>query len=403
MTASAALPEAAVNAEMRLLLACLRWPLTEQTRLCVARDGAGDLDWDLFIGLVGRHRVHPLVAHALRDAGVVPPPAVHDALRSAAAKAGWAELRLAGELKVLLTAFQAVGIKPVVLKGLGLAIRAYGRLGMRYNRDIDLLIERDDLPVACGILESAGFGRIEPAADIDEAGLQRWLQRQKDVVFFCPARQQVVELHWRLFDNPHLMPIKDNGLRAQIGLAPNFDIDTLPSPLDLIFVCVHGAHHAWSRLKWIADLNAILAKMTEAEVITLHEKARGLGMHRATAQAMLLCARLLGLAIPAPVLADARRDWRIRALDRLARHSIFASGKTEIEERILGSTLKNISHYLLANNLSYMLSEAYYDLTDLSADNASNLPGFLVPFSRLYFWISRQASAVHRRVAIRKH
>lgn len=117
------------------------------------------------------------------------------------------------------------------------------------------------------------------------------------------------------------------------------------------------------------------------------------GVQRATAQAMLLCTLLLGLSIPAPIMAEASRDWRIRALDRLARHSILAGGKAEIEHLALGTAIKNISHYLVASRFRCMLSEAYFDLTDLSADGTTNFPRVLLPFARLYGWGRRHAEA----------
>jgi hypothetical protein len=380
------LSEVSVTPEMSLLLACLRWPITNETRQLVVERGAVELDWDLFQRLVTRHRVFPLAEHALRECGVILPVAMGNALRAAATKASWGELRLAGELRALLTLLGEAGIKPIILKGLGLAIQAYGKLGMRYNRDIDLLVTQAEVPAVCGTLEKAGFERIEPPPNVSQAALQRWLRRQKDIVYSRPERQEIVEIHWRLFDNPHLLRFENSTARGQVSLAQDFCIETLPKELDLIFMCVHGAHHAWSRLKWIADLNAMFTQMTMLELIRMHEAARASGVHRATAQAMLLCARLLGLVIPAVVLVDARQDWRIRVLDRLARHAMLASGPEEIEKLALGSTAKNISHYLVSTGFRYVLSEAYFDLTDLSAERVIDVPSYLVPFVRLYYW-----------------
>ena len=40
------------------------------------------------------------------------------------------------------------------------------------------------------------------------------------------------------------------------------------------YLCVHGASSAWFRLKWIADLNALLAGRTAEEIAALPEEVR---------------------------------------------------------------------------------------------------------------------------------
>jgi hypothetical protein len=199
----------------------------------------------------------------------------------------------------------------------------------------------------------------------------------------------VVEIHWRLFDNPHLLRFEDNGRRDTVAISADFTVETLPADLDLIFVCAHGAHHAWSRLKWIADVNAIFAQMSPGDILRVYRAARALNVHRMVAQALILCGGLVGLAVPAEVVADCRADWRIRMLARVAAKIILARGATEIEETALGSTPKNIAHYLLADGASYYLNEVLFDLTDLSGTRVGNAPLALVPLIRVYLWFAR--------------
>lgn len=383
------LPATPTSREMALLLACLRWPVSAEVSLVIARLAQRELDWTFFLALVGRHRVFGLVEHSLRGAGVTIPEPQKSSLCDQAKRTSWSELILAGELRAIQDGLQASHVQPTILKGVALSMKAYGRLGLRYNRDIDLLVPWGAVKTACDLLENRGYERIEPPAKAGAAEVERWLRRQKDLVYEHAAKGLMVEIHWRLFDNPHLLRFEDHGRRDKVAISADFMVETLPADLDLIFICAHGAHHAWSRLKWIVDVNAIFAQMSPDEMLRVYSAARTMNVHRMVAQALILCSSLLGLAIPAEVVADQRADWRIRALARVARHIILARGATEIEETALGSTPKNIAHYLLTDGFAYFINEILFDLTDLSGTRVGNAPLVLVPVIRVYLWFAR--------------
>jgi len=385
------LPATLTTAEAALLLACLRWPLTAAAQARIAQLAEAQIDWALFVSLVARHRVFGLVEHGLRAAGVTVPEPQNSELGGQAKRSGWGELILAGELRAIQDGLAAHAVQPTILKGVALSMKAYGRLGLRYNRDIDILVPWRAVKTVCAVLEARGYRRVEPPADASEAELERWLRRQKDLVYEQAAKGLVVEIHWRLFDNPHLLRFEDHGRRDSIAISAQFSVATLPADLDLIFICAHGAHHAWSRLKWVADVNAVFAQMAPGDILRVYRAARALNVHRMVAQALILCSSLLGLPIPAEVVEDSRADWRIRALARVARHIILAGGATEIEETALGSTPKNIAHYLLADGARYYLNEIMFDLTDLSGTRVGNAPLMLVPLIRVYLWFVRHA------------
>lgn len=51
---------------------------------------------------------------------------------------------------------------------------------------------------------------------------------------------------------------------------------------EFAYLCVHGAGHSWSRLKWLADLNARLAGLEAQRIAGLYRyaEARGAGCAR---------------------------------------------------------------------------------------------------------------------------
>jgi FlaA1/EpsC-like NDP-sugar epimerase len=83
------------------------------------------------------------------------------------------------------------------------------------------------------------------------------------------------------------------------------------------YLCVHGAYHHWSRLKWLADLNAMLTT-TAADVTQLYRHAQKIGAGVCSGQALLLCRRLFDLPLPAAVTAEIERDRRVSRLANIA-------------------------------------------------------------------------------------
>ncbi|MEJ0022936.1 MAG: nucleotidyltransferase family protein [Alphaproteobacteria bacterium] len=112
------------------------------------------VDWSEFVQLVDRHRVAGLVCAGLTRLAVAPP--CKEALTERADHAARRELYTAFEASRLTSTFAAVGISALTLKGPALAARAFGRLGLRYNHDIDFLVSESEVSRAAEALENAG-------------------------------------------------------------------------------------------------------------------------------------------------------------------------------------------------------------------------------------------------------
>ena len=83
------------------------------------------------------------------------------------------------------------------------------------------------------------------------------------------------------------------------------------------YLCVHGAYHHWSRLKWLADLNALLTT-TAADVTRLYRHAQKIGAGLCAGQALLLCRSLFDLPLPAGVMAELEANPRVSRLASIA-------------------------------------------------------------------------------------
>lgn len=323
-----------------------------------------DLDWAALLALADRHRVLPLLADFGRVLGEgMLPAAIGQSLSQASSAAAIAELRLLAELRRLLSTMAAAGVRPTVLKGLALSQRAFGRLGLRTNRDIDLIVRHDQFAIAVSAVVAAGYRCVEPV-DAGTQAIEQWITRYKDVALMHEQDGYIVELHVRLFDNHELLPPPYP--TEPIVLFDQVTTVALCEQFDLLYLCQHGAQHAWSRLKWLADVNALFARMPEHELQAFWRQARRSPHRFAVGQALLLCATIIGLRLPRTLMRQLRRSVRTRLLAGIGARALTASGSREIEHLRFGSTLKNASHYLLIADWRYWREELRFDFTETS-------------------------------------
>lgn len=354
-----------ITREMDLLLQCARHPQDATVRAAIQVQVGRGVDWDRLRLLMARHRVTGLVSRSLLEAGVSIPEPVRRDFQGERGRAVVRELRAAAEAARVIGALEQGGVRPLLLKGPGVSLQAFGTLGVRTNRDIDLLVSKAEVAVAAALIESAGYTRVEPGPEADDAAIKRWLVARKDMVYRHPDGH-CLELHWRLFDNPSLLSALDPGTR-QLVEANGMRFEVMEGRANLLYLCTHGAQHAWSRLKWLADVAALLRRLDGEELEALLDAARAHGVRPSVAQAMLLAERRLGLAIPARVSKLLARDFRARLLLFVADHCLCDGNGRELEDQRHLRLLKNLSHYAIATGARYRRDEIRFDLFDLEA------------------------------------
>jgi len=378
-----------ITPEFELLSACSAWPVSMATKIRVAEAfSRPGLNWDQFVALTERHRVTALAHNALKQNSASSNEAIMAPLQRLARQEALKELTLAGELVRISKAIQAAGIEVILLKGVSIALLGFKRLGLRTNRDIDILVDTSQLEDCDRVLTGIGYTRLEPAGPLSPAALKQWTTLHKDMVYRSREADAIVEVHWRLFDNPHLLPKLDVGPMPRLAYGGG-QLQVLPTSLNVIYLCLHGMQHAWSRMKWLADLGAVLSTLSQIEIAQVYEEASKLGLRAPVGASLALCSEVLASPIPASITDAARRGWRERMLRAVAMSSLTTGGAVEMEDRNFGSTWKNVSHYIFRFDLPYLGSELKYDLMDDPADpTQGRLSQLLLRIPR---WIIRQS------------
>jgi len=339
-----------------LAAACCAWPPSE-ARNAEVRLASRDIDWDRFARVVARHRIEGLARGALRHADVRPPPEVDQALAAAAADIAYRSLGLAAESARLQSLLDEAAVPSLILKGAALDILAYGVLGLKRAWDIDLLVSPAMTSGACEVLGRAGYDLTRPAG-LARAGWETWTALSKECVFTHRDNGVVVELHWRLVDGDALLQGLSAASPAQlVKLSGALSLRTLARDELFAYLCVHGASHGWSRLKWLADLRALIAHETPAGLDRLYRRSLELGAGLCPAQALLLCHRLLGLELATAFERELEADIKTRWLVALAIDAMTGGGETETHDRSLGAERILLARFLFAGGWRYRWAE----------------------------------------------
>ena len=356
---------------------------------------ARPIDWVRFLRIVRRQRVEGLVSDALERASVAPPASVASELRREAQDIAQKNLAFAAESLRIRRLFDAGGLTLLFVKGATLDMLAYATLGLKRARDIDLVIAPEAVERACTLLAEAGYTRTLPGPEVGPDQFPVWLQLCKETSWRSARSGIVVELHNGLVDNPVLLPgIGAHSPSQQVEIAPGITLPTLARDELFAYLCVHGATHAWSRMKWIADLSALLKDADAQELERLYRRSLDLGVGRCSAQALLLSEALFALRLPPALSAELRAD---RGTRRLVQIALAAMGgrhvETELDDTVFGTVPIHLSHFLLAPGWRYKASEvrrkslSHYDRATIPLPRPLH---FLYPLLVVPSWLWRR-------------
>lgn len=387
------MPLNSLPAELLLIAACCRWPRSQARDAAIRAAAEPAVDWGAFLRIARRQRVEGLVSDGLRSAGIEVPPDVVAQLGAEAQAIARQNLRFAAEAARIERAL--ADLPHLFVKGVTLDMIAYRSLGLKRARDIDLLIDPERIEQVCQAVEGLGYTRIQPGPELDQDGFRLWILHCKETIWRHPGNGTVLEVHTGLVDNPALLPGIHAGSPGQmVEVGPGIRLPTLRDEELFAYLCVHGATHAWSRMKWIADVAALLAGREPDAVERLYRRSLTLGVGRCSAQALLLCAQLFGTILPPRLAAELQRDRATALLVRAALHAMAGPNReTELDDTVLGTVPIHLSHFLLGRGWGYRLGEVRRKLKSPQDRSAIRLPRalhFIYPLLLIPSWLWRR-------------
>lgn len=351
------------SAEFLLLAACCRWPTDAQAVRAVAGDA---IDWPRFCALARRHRVTGFARIALDAAGIAVPPTLIGGQRRRVAR-NLLLLDEAGRIAALLAERK---IAAVFLKGGGLAELAYGDQNVKQTLDNDLLIAPEHIADVIELLAQAGYRVTDPAGPIDDKRLAVLIDMVKECTLVHAANGAVLDLHWRATSVKGLLAEPNLTRDVRMVAAGGRMLPTLRDEPLMVYLAVHGARHGWSRLKWLADFNALLAAMDEQAVVSLRARAGRDGVARAMDLALLQVHRVFGTAVPGDVGRSRRVRWLATLSDAIMRGPDELAEQAAVPRRYMA--IGHASAALLKSSPRYLANVAWGSW--ISTEDALALP-----------------------------
>ncbi len=286
----------AAHHQARILLEIVRQRWDEARELVLRHP----VEPESFIAQCVECDIHPWVDHLLRSEDRIDLVGERTAtlLEQMRHKVRNDNMLLLARAEQALDLLKGVGVTPIVLKGLDLLHRLYGRFDQRTIDDVDLLVGEDQLTVALAVLEKAGW-RSPP-----EPQRTHYIRSSHHLPLQGPGPINVeFELHWNIAQEERYR-IDGEGLieRSQpLDISGRAVLRLEDHDLVAHILVHHLSHYFDRRLKWLVDLQHIVAQPAFSWEMVV-ERIRQWGAVAASAISLLHMKKLMPDLIPARVL-----------------------------------------------------------------------------------------------------
>ncbi len=219
-------------------------------------------DWDRFEEVLFRSRLVPLISSTVsrrEELALLLPESLRQRLLLEEERAAVRSLLKGYELGQILDRFQSCGIHMIILKGIPFAERYFGDPANRDVRDLDLLIQPEQLHLAERVLRSMGYSIFEAVHT-----REHYRRHHYHVVYVRKSKTiDVVELHWNLLRHPYSLNIDTSNMFRH---AVSYDFDGQPALLlplldELVYVIASFRSAHFTSLRRMVDLDRSMRKM----------------------------------------------------------------------------------------------------------------------------------------------
>lgn len=236
----------------------------------------------------------------------------------------------------VLSVLRRRGVQAVPLKGVFFALRFYGDIALRPQSDVDVLVRREDLDRAHGVLEEAGWREAWPRAFY--ADHYHWVYRRHGLL---------LELHWALRSPGACAPDLDRLWRsARPATAGDVPFLEWPAEDVLQYMAVNKGQQHFARLLDFLDV-ALVAAAPGLDWDLLARRALSDGTAGPVWFALACVRDWLGVSVPPPVLAALARPLRVRPAVFLKRFLDALGGPRRFSPERLGGPAGRIHEILL--------------------------------------------------------
>ncbi len=346
-----------LHLEEEVILGALRGPAGNAgaIRELVRRDP----DWDVLCESACGHGVLPLLYTRLSDfGGSSVPPGDMARMKDIYSANTRRNLFLGAELLKVLTSLDAQGIVAIPIKGPLLAEAIYGDIALRMFSDLDILVRRDDILRARELLFARGF---RPTHAFTRRQEKAHLARTCEFTLETRDGSYQLDVHWRFAADYLAAPLDAEGAfrRRVEGRLLGRPVVSLADEDTLLFLCLHGTFHVWSKLGLICDVARFLEIRSRIDWPALMERAAAAGLRRALLVGLTLAQDFFDAPVPPEVSEAAARDRPVAALRPWVRARIFQWGGRQDARMIDSAMFQMRSKERPADKVRYCLIRSF--------------------------------------------
>lgn len=285
-----------VSNEMQLLLLTSLKSTSDEQKEIIKQVLKKEIDYKLFLKMVKKHRVHPLVYKNLKEiAGLDIDENVINTLEKKYKKSTIKLMKLTGELLKITSLLDENNIRYILLKGPVLGFEIYGDISYRTSRDLDILVDKDDIAKVENLLFLHGYENTENEVNLTEK--QREFTKKTEQHFSYLKNDIYIELHWRYYSQCYKESLEDIWKKRKGTRIFGKTVNTLNEEENFLYLASHGSKHGWIRLRWLCDIVEII-KSNQLKWTSIINKAKEEEILHIIVQTLILVNKLFNVEIP---------------------------------------------------------------------------------------------------------
>ncbi len=256
-----------------------------------------------FVATVEQYGLESLIAQQLHASGQTRtwPRHITESLSRFATDRAVIELARQQEIIGVLDALASADVRPLLLKGTGLAYTVYPHPRFRDRYDTDLLVRHADFPTVSRIMGEIGYARVNQVAGtlVTHQQCLRRIDRH--------GVPHVFDVHWKI-SNPYvfanLMNFEELQAHAVAVRALGAHARTLDTVRALLLACIHRvAHHNESdEPAWLYDIHLLARHLNAKSIGEFAALATAKGVKAVCAQGLYAARERLDTPLPPNLL-----------------------------------------------------------------------------------------------------
>lgn len=329
------------------------------------------------------HRVVKAIDKAIKEQNIPISEKLSKQFNANNKKTSLRMLFFSSEISLICQELAQHSITAIPLKGPIAAKQIYDDFTAKNSRDIDLLVPQGSLESTIQLIEQKGYTCKYTYHELNPKQQSAFQRINNQLSFIHSEKKIQLEIHWRLFANPYLLPISFDELVSDSSTisVSNRPVIVLSSKHLLFYLCAHGAKHHWALLYWLLELATLIRKESYSWEKLLQE-AIDLGIERPLVQGVILVEKHLEIQAPSVIKTYYQRHKTIQQLVEISSR-VLKESYSDFSSPSISNYLQILSYKMkLRSNLRYKL--AYWNTLSIKDFELVKLPQALF-FG--YFWL----------------